>query len=824
MSASAQVRYIDFRPRGAARELFRRRDKEIVLAGPAGTGKSVAGLHKVFWVCDKYPSLRAIMVRKTRASLTQTGMVTFEQKVLPSPNYLPFHGGDQEYRYPNGSILAVAGMDKPSKILSSEWDIAFVQQAEELNIEDWECLITRLRNWKMPYQQLIGDCNPAQPTHWIKQRAAAGQLALLESRHEDNPLLWDEQAKQWTETGQEYLRGLDSLTGVRYRRLRLGQWAAAEGAVYEQSWDRSIHVIDRFPIPEEWPRYWAVDFGYTNPFVLQCWAQDPDGRLYRYREIYKTKTLVEDHAKLIRKITKEEPKPRAIICDHDAEDRATLERHLDMKTIGAYKAVSPGIQAVETRLRKAGDGKPRLFFMRDSVVEIDKELESKHKPTRTEDEMESYVWDVSNGRKKGEEPVKEDDHGCLVAGTMIATRKGQRPIELIRPGDFVLTRQGYKRVLASGITDHSAIVGTVRFSDGRSLTGTSAHPVWTIANNFEPMGALRYHDAVWDSRRLFRSNQRTRRLSAFALMGSSIAATRKPNVSLIETTFAPALPTGKKALGHCIRMCGSITMARFQKAAKSTTRTRILSTTRLQIWKRSRRTSISAFMSRSHGSALQLHGKPLSAMRLWSDSKLRTNGIDRQRAGNGTANTQNGSRRIDSALQHIARFAMRSFSLGTHGAINSAQTTASRSSAADPKSITYRRIVRRVGKSLHLTNIFPESSAQEHAHSPSGEDLKREYARHATGYSLAGRQSERSSAVSRVPTVIVPWMELGRAVVYNLTIEDCPEFFANGLLVHNCDSARYLVAHVDKIAYNKPRLPKMISVEQVSPWRMDTNL
>jgi phage terminase large subunit len=62
-----------------------------------------------------------------------------------------------------------------------------------LNQEDWEAIITRLRNWKMPYQQLIGDCNPDSPTHWLKARSGAGgPLVMLESRHEDNPCLRDE--------------------------------------------------------------------------------------------------------------------------------------------------------------------------------------------------------------------------------------------------------------------------------------------------------------------------------------------------------------------------------------------------------------------------------------------------------------------------------------------------------------------------------------------------------------------------------------------------------------------------------------------------------
>ena len=35
---------------------------------------------------------------------------------------------------------------------------------------------------------------------------------------------------------------------------------------------------------------------------------------------------------------------------------------------------------------------------------------------------------------------------------------------------------------------------------------------------------------------------------------------------------------------------------------------------------------------------------------------------------------------------------------------------------------------------------------------------------------------------------------VGLAEVFNLTVEDVPEFFANGILVHNCDAARYSYA------------------------------
>ncbi len=398
---------IDFEPRGGNRAIFSHKEPECLLSGPAGTGKSRAALEKLHLCASKYPGMRGLMLRKTRASLTESAMITMDQKVLHELDGVEFHSTNQEYRYPNGSVIVVGGLDKTTRIMSSEYDMAYVQEAIELNEHEWETLTTRLRNGVMPYQQIIGDCNPDSPSHWLKKRCDAGKTVMLETVHEDNPVLWDLKGGQWTPKGADYISKLDELTGVRRLRFRLGIWAAAEGMVYD-GWNRAIHLVDHFEIPWEWPRYWAVDFGFTNPFVCQFWAQDPDGRLYRYKEIYRTQRLVEDHARHIKDITQSEPRPIAIICDHDAEDRATLERHLGLPTESARKAVSPGIQAVASRLKKAKDGKPRLFFLRDALVERDPVLVERKLPTCTEEEIESYIW-ADNVIK--EAPVKRDDHG-----------------------------------------------------------------------------------------------------------------------------------------------------------------------------------------------------------------------------------------------------------------------------------------------------------------------------------------------------------------------------------------------------------------------------
>jgi PBSX family phage terminase large subunit len=399
------IQYVDYRPQGAAREIFFRREPEVILSGPAGTGKSRGLLEKLHWCADKYNGSRILLVRKTRTSLTNTSLVTFEQTVLPLGHAdLSYQGA----RYPNGSVIDFGGMDKASKIMSSEYDIIAVPEATELTENDWESLTTRLRWGRVPYQQMLADCNPSYPKHWLKQRANAGKTVMLESRHEDNPTLWT--GTDWTEKGRAYIAKLDALSGARHLRLRKGIWAAAEGMVYDD-YDAAVHLINRLEIPREWPRIWVVDFGFTNPFVWQAWARDRDGRLYRYREIYRTQRLVEDHAADILKETEGEPRPIAIICDHDAEDRATLERHLGMLTGGAYKSITPGIQAVQRRLKLAADKRARLFFLRDSLVERDEALKDSHLPTCTEEEIESYVWPQNVNTRHGEHPVDKDNHG-----------------------------------------------------------------------------------------------------------------------------------------------------------------------------------------------------------------------------------------------------------------------------------------------------------------------------------------------------------------------------------------------------------------------------
>lgn len=387
-------------------------DTEIVLCGPAGTGKSLANLVKLHRMMSQYPGARALIVRKVRADLPQSTLVTYERDVLGQDNPIcagVTREGRDSYKYPNGSEVVVGGMDRPGRILSADYDLILAAETVQFTEADWETCIMRLRTGVLPYQQVLGDTNPDRPDHWLKQRADSGLLKLLNTTYRDNPRYWDSESNDWTARGRDYVVGkLGKLTGVRRLRYLDGKWIVAEGAVYD-TWDENVHVVDAFDIPKSWTRIRAIDFGFVNPFVCLWIALDEDKRAYVYRQWYKTGMTVAKHAAVIRKYSEGETY-EATVADHDAEDRATL-RENGIRTIAAKKDISPGIQAVQERLQPAGDGRPRLYVLRGSLIEPDEALAESKAPVDIVGEFGGYIWTkTADGKPNKELPVDLNNH------------------------------------------------------------------------------------------------------------------------------------------------------------------------------------------------------------------------------------------------------------------------------------------------------------------------------------------------------------------------------------------------------------------------------
>jgi hypothetical protein len=406
---------------GGVAEGFNSRAEEYLMAGPAGSGKTLANLLRVYWVCRKYAGARVLIVRKTRESLTETVLVTWERDVLgaahPVLTRRPIlRRVRQSYVFPNRSVVVLGGMDKPDKVLSSEWDLVYVPEAIELDLVAWETLGGRLRAGAVPYQQIIADCNPTTPHHWLYKRCLAGACKLFPTTHQDNPRYYDRAAKEWTRAGKQYLARLERMTGARRDRFLKGLWVAAEGVVYDY---RALpppegHLLPAgWTAPSEWPRVWGIDWGKTAPTVLAVWAVDPEGRLYHTREVYKTRLRPDVLGRAARKWIEEgaEPQPRAIVCDHDEERKADFEKASGLYLQLADKADrDKGIEATQARFDRDDDGRARIFF-RENAREhpADGLLVDSGRPTCGLEELVGYVFDPDF---LADEPIAENDHFC----------------------------------------------------------------------------------------------------------------------------------------------------------------------------------------------------------------------------------------------------------------------------------------------------------------------------------------------------------------------------------------------------------------------------
>ena len=418
---------------GGALDFWRYKGQEAILSGPYETGKTFAALTKLHGLLVKYPKSRAFITRQTYKSLIPTAIVTYEKKILPVPPEDPKsaivkYGGSKPdfYEYPNGSNLLVVGMDSPDKLLSGEFDFGYVNQAEEISLDAWEKLVGRCtgRAGNAPYTQVMGDCNPSHPQHWILHRHS---LKLFEQLHKHNPSLCNQLTGEWTAQGEKTISILSSLTGLRKKRGYEGKWVAAEGVVY--NFDKEIHLLPRHKAPEMVAWNLAIDFGYTNPFVCQLWGLDRDGRMYLWHEIYFTKRTINAHVPYIKRMIAGR-KITAIIADHDAEDRATLAEH-GLSTLAAKKDISVGIQAVEERLKVQADGKPRLYVMEDACIDFDRELYREYPgdlfPCSTEHEFPLYAWpEGKDGKNDKEEPLDLNNHGMDAARYMVMYLDNQK--------------------------------------------------------------------------------------------------------------------------------------------------------------------------------------------------------------------------------------------------------------------------------------------------------------------------------------------------------------------------------------------------------------
>ena len=208
----------------------------------------------------------------------------------------------------------------------------------------------------------------------------------------DNPYLKKEEIQKAKESSNE----------DAFAQEYLADFRKYTGAIYKE-FNRNIHVLEPFKIPETWQIYRAMDFGASNPTVCLWIAIDGQGNFYIFDEYYQSNQRIEFHAGIIKAKSKKEP---IITWGDPSAEQAMLDyAQYGVIIAPAIKFFTDGNDWVLSGINKVRDalkinpqlGKPKLFIFNNC--------------SNTIKEFEFYRWAENT---KQEVPLKETDH-CMDA-------------------------------------------------------------------------------------------------------------------------------------------------------------------------------------------------------------------------------------------------------------------------------------------------------------------------------------------------------------------------------------------------------------------------
>lgn len=286
---------------------------EVLFGGAAGGGKSYAQLLDAVYFAYRFPQSKQLILRKTipelEATLIQTLLSNYPLQ------WYSYNSTRRRCMFKNGSLIQFGYCRTQNDVYryqSAEYDIIRFDELTHFTEHTYTYLISRVRGTNGYPKQLKSSTNPGGVGHeWVKRRFvnigppdaecefAAGTRIFLPALVDDNIFL--------TRKDPNYKKRLENLEESEKRALLHGEWNISDGRYFDE-WNRNIHVIKPFEIPEHWRRYFTMDYGLD--MLAGYWiAIDGEKRAYVYRELYESNHIISDAAKRILELTFE------TVCD-----------------------------------------------------------------------------------------------------------------------------------------------------------------------------------------------------------------------------------------------------------------------------------------------------------------------------------------------------------------------------------------------------------------------------------------------------------------------------------------------------------------------------
>lgn len=248
-----------------------------VWEGSIRSGKTIASLLRwLIYVASAPQGGALVVIARTRDSAARNvfGPLTDEALFGPIARQVKYTAGAPSAVILGRVVYVLGASDaKAEKVLRGLTVAgAYVDEATVIPEEFFTQLLGRM---SVPGAQLFATTNPDNPAHWLKRKFLdrIGDLPDWRRFHftlPDNPSLT---AEYVASISREY-------TGLWYRRFILGEWVAAEGAIYDM-WDPERHVVRDEDLP--WIKRWlaaGIDYGDVHPFSALLLGIGEDDRLY----------------------------------------------------------------------------------------------------------------------------------------------------------------------------------------------------------------------------------------------------------------------------------------------------------------------------------------------------------------------------------------------------------------------------------------------------------------------------------------------------------------------------------------------------------------
>ncbi len=287
-------------------EFCKATNKYICYGGARGGGKSHVSRIKMCLLALNYPGIQILLLRRTLKELRENHVLQL-QKMLKG--IALFKESTKEFIFPNGSRIVLGYCDNEKDVLQYQgqaYEVIVMEEATHFTEFQFQTLTESNRmsgNMKCEFNpRMYFTCNPGGVGHaWVKRLFIDRDYTATENS-EDYIFIPAQvfENKYIMEHDPAYVKVLENLPEDRKQAMLYGNWDVFDGQFFRE-FNRKIHVIEPFVIPETWDRYIAMDYG-LDMFAVLFVAVDSKGKAYIYNEIHKSNLIVSEARQTLKSI------------------------------------------------------------------------------------------------------------------------------------------------------------------------------------------------------------------------------------------------------------------------------------------------------------------------------------------------------------------------------------------------------------------------------------------------------------------------------------------------------------------------------------------